>query len=276
MNDINLHRYETWDSFLVDAAKPASNESLSSSRRVEASDAFFGTRTFEEALNVARTGWAAGAARVAELRASIDEFVATAKRAYVQQFQWDVTGDFVDVGRVLSGEPEAFGTYVDSLDGRADTRDRVVRLYANLGVSCGVTGEAIFARGAAILAAVDILESAGIRVELWTGIASKGAGKKKTYQLEVLVKSASQPVDVDRLAFVLCHQATLRRLGFSHKEQHGYWPKKCYPEPLTVEEGCIKTPEARRGGAHSREELAAEVANICRECGVEIPELTQA
>lgn len=261
------HAFDSFDAFVADVCQLPAGDISS---RDEGREAHFGTSTFDAAVTIARTGWATGAARVAEIRASLDRFVEASHSAAVQKFNWDVTGDFVDVGRVLSGEPESCGTYADYEADRCGSQ-RIVRLFANLGVSAGVTPEAIFARGAVVLAAVDILESLGVRVELWAAKATLKRGGSIPHQVEVLVKAANQAVDVDRLAFVLCHASCLRRLFWSHQERFGYFPKRCYPHPLTVDEGCVKTSESRRKGSHSVEELAAEVAKICSECGVTLP-----
>lgn len=263
------HAFDTYEAFLTDVRQVPQGKGTSS-RTVGRAD-FAGTNTFADAVSLAQTGWAEGAARVAEIRASLDRYVEASKVAACQQFAWDVVGDFVDVGRVLSGEPESCGSYNEYETGRFGSQ-RVVRLYVNLAVSAGVRAEAIFARGAVVLAAVDVLESLGLRVELW---ACKGTSRRSgaavQHQVEVLVKAANQPVDVDRLAFILCHNASLRRLFWSHQERYGFLPGNCFPAALEVDEGCVTTSEARRSGSHTPEELAAEVAKLCEQCGVTLP-----
>ena len=268
---MSRHAFDSYEAFLDDVRQVPQVKGISS-RDVGRAE-HFGTSTFDDAVSLAQAGWAEGAARVAEIRASLNEYVEASKSAACQQFAWDVTGDFVDVGRALSGEPEAFGSYNDYEVGRFGSQ-RVVRLYANLGVSGSVKSAAIFARGAVVLATVDLLESLGLRVELW---AAKGTSRKNEgpaqHQVEVLVKAANQPVDVDRLAFVFCHNSSLRRLFWSHQERYEFLPNNCYPAPLAVDDGCVTTSHSLRGTSHTTAELAAEVAKLCRECGVEIPEV---
>lgn len=266
---MSRHQFNDFDSFVADVCQLPGHPGISSRDVGRASH--FGSYTFDQAVALAKTGWAEGAARVSDIRSSLDRYVEASKVQACQQFAWDVVGDFVDVGRVLSGEPEACGSYSQCETGRFGSQ-RVVRLYANLGVSAGVKAEAIFARGAVVLAAVDILESLGLRVELWAAKAtSRSSGAPAQHQVEVLVKAANQPVDVDRLAFVLCHNASLRRLFWSHQERHGFLPTACWPAALDVEEGCVTTSEARRAGSHSQAELVAEVAKLCEQCGITIP-----
>lgn len=263
----NRHAFDSFDSFIEDVKQvPAKNSSRDLGR-----EHFFGTTNFEEAVTLASTGWQEGAEKVGKIRGELDWFVEAAKVAATQQFAWDVTGDFVDVGRVLSGEPESCGSYSSDDVARSGSQ-RVVRLYTNLGVSGSVKHEAIFARGACVLAAVDVLETLGVRVELWAAKASEKKTDAPIHQVEVLVKSAGQAVDVDRLAYILCHPSCLRRLFWSHQERHGYLPNYCYPYAIAVDEGCVATSECRREVSHTNTELAAEVARICNECGVTIPD----
>jgi hypothetical protein len=263
------HSFDSFETFVDDVCQLPTGDISS---RDTGREAHFGTPTFEAAIALSKTGWAAGADRVSQIRADLDQYLQSAKSAAVQQFAWDVTGDFVDVGRALAGEPEAFGTTNDYEAGRSGSQ-RVVRLYANLGVSAAVNAESIFARGAVVLAAVDLLESLGVRVELWAAKATiKKRGNAAKHQVEVLVKAANQPVDVDRLAYILCNASFLRRLCWSHQERFGYFPTKCYPAPLDIEDGCVKTSECRRGTSHATAELAGEVAKLCRECGIILPE----
>jgi hypothetical protein len=264
----NRHAFDSFDAFIEDVKQvPAKNSSRDLGR-----DEFFGTANFEAAVALASTGWQEGAEKVGKIRGELDWLVEASKVAATQQFAWDVTGDFVDVGRVLSGEPESCGSYANDDVARSGSQ-RVVRLYCNLGVSASVTHDAIFARGACVLAAVDVLETLGVRVELWAAKATeKRANASKIHQVEVLVKSAGQAVDVDRLAFILCHPSCLRRLFWSHQERYGYLPNHCYPHAIAVDEGCVATSECHREASHTNAELAAEVARICSECGVTIPD----
>ena len=66
---------------------------------------FFWTETFSEAVDLARGGWAEGTAKIVEHREACSAFLAAAKTAKTREFGWDVTGDFIYVSRLLSGEP---------------------------------------------------------------------------------------------------------------------------------------------------------------------------
>lgn len=266
-NKVTTRRFDSFDAFLAQAAIVPGQQDSSSSRSTTVDKNWAGTKTFDEALSLATKGWAEGAAEALGLRASIDSAVREIVCARQAAYTYDLTGDSVDVGRYLSGEPECFSTQTDNGE---SSSGKVVRLVANLAASGSVSSKSLFARGAVILAAVDIIEACGHRVELH--IAHGSCNAKETFQQFTLIKSASQPLDVDRLAFCLCHAACLRRLAFSVMEQHGQLPNSSWPAAVKFDADAIVTNEAYRGYDFSPKELLGEVAQLCEKCGVTIPE----
>jgi hypothetical protein len=264
------HRFafDRFDDYVAEVSTIAPSKARES--HATGQHSFYWTETWDEAAGLAKNGWAEGASRVAEIRASLDHLVAAANQS-VQEFAWDITGDFYDIGRVLSGESECAGSYVTNDQGGRSGSARVVRLYANLGVSGCVSAEALFARGACVLAAVDVIEALGVRVELWACKNSNTDGKSNWHQVEVLVKAANQPADVDRLAFAISHPSFLRRFLWAHSESRGFKPGCTQSVELELEEGCVKTSPAFRNSSHTREELVEEVIKICSQCGITIP-----
>jgi len=232
---------------------------------------FYGTSTFQEAVTLSESGWDEGARRAAEIRATLDGAVAELTSGRAGEYGYDVAaGEWLDIGRHLGGEPECFGVRLDS---GGSLSSPIIRLAANISASGSVSHKSLFARGAVILAAVDVLESLGRRVELTLGFGSVGYSVEKL-EISVLAKSAGQPLEPDRLAFLLCHPAYLRRITFAAMERHGHRPGATRPAPYTPEEGQIVTPEALRGSDYSPEELAEHVREICTLAGVEVPEFS--
>jgi hypothetical protein len=256
-------RFDSWEEFVA-AAEIRSYGGFDSGHS-KGDSHFYGTESIAEATSLARKGWPEGAARVQAIRAEIASAINAIVNARVQSIGYDVCGDYVDVGRYLSGEPECFGTRTDD----PCAAKPVVKVSVNTAVSCGVSQEAIFARGAAILAAIDVIESAGKRVELWAVNGALAGCNKKTHETYVLVKPADQHLDCDRLAFALCHASTHRRLCFSVFEKYGITAGNSYPHGVTERDG-IYTPEARRSGTFTKRELLVEVKRICESAGVEI------
>ena len=239
-----------------------------SSQRTEKTKGFDqGTATYGEAVAVAGTGWKQGANRVEKIRASLDAVVQRMAVANCSQMIYGVEGEWVDIGRIATGEPECCGSWHDQGEGASQ---KIVKIVANVAVSCGVSAETIFARGAATLAAVDLLESLGFRCELW---ASKGCSGNKNSEFHTLVKEASQPVELDRLAFCLCHPAMLRRLYFATMETFGIYPSSCSPRPVTDEsDATIMLPELCTSERVTNKGMIEQILFICKAAGVSFDE----
>lgn len=261
-------RFESFEAFVAQAKVVPAITDSHCSRSKDVDRKWAGTDTFEQAVELATKGWAEGAERALGMRASIDSAVREIVAARQSQYAWDVTGDVVDVGKYLGGEPECFLTTVD--DGESST-GKVVRLVANLAASGAVSTDSLFARGAVILAAVDIMESLGRRVELWIAHGSRGSGSVGVFQQFVQIKPAHQPLDPDRVAYCLCHASCLRRLAFSVMEQNGHLPNVTWPHAVKFDQDAIVTNEAYRGHDFTEEELLEEVASLCGKCGITIP-----
>lgn len=226
---------------------------------------FYGTATFEEAAKLAESGWPDGVARLTSIRGTLEKVVGAAVDARRKSLTWDVVGDFVDVGRFLSGEHECCGEFRDEADGTS--RSRVIKLVANVSAIGSVQSESIFSAGAAIFAAVDILESLGHRVELWLGSGSTRHKDSKKLQVFVKLKSANQPFDADRVAFFLCSNASLRRMFFSVEQDAGFSPDNTATAPLVLTDGSIVTPEVKANDAN-QERRISRVLEVCEKVGL--------
>lgn len=262
---ITVARFDSWEAFVAAASVVSYNGD--GGGHVEGREEFYGTSSFAEAVKLAREGWRDGVARVQEIRATIGSAVQSLVSSRSESIGYDVFGEYVDIGRFLTGEPECFGVRVSD-DSHSK---RIVRINVNLGVSGSVSHESIFARGAVVIAAIDVIESTGARVEVYGVHGSLKCDKRKLHETHVLLKSANQPLDIDRLVFALCHPSSVRRLSFSVFEKYGLRAGDTYPHEVRVDEG-INTRPARRGFDFTKQELLSEIKWICDQSGVEIPQ----
>ena len=206
--------FGSWGEF-VDAAESRADQSIPVARGALAKsgkhDWDFGVG-FGGALKLARRGWSDGLVKVRELSAVLERSV----DGHVQgrRLEYDVAGDWFDVGRVVAGDPEC-GVNVR----RARVLGPVVRVVVTGGANGSTSGDDIYRRGACVVALVDVLEGQGIRCEVVLGFcnAPMGHGSRRSMH-GVALKSSEDALDLDRLAFALCHPATLRRLSFAIRE----------------------------------------------------------
>lgn len=237
------------------------------------------TNSLDHAVSLVETGWADGAAKVAHWRDRLSCFLDAAKTAKSRTFAWDVVGDFVDVGRYLTGEPECFGAEQETGE---QLSGKVVTIRINACVSGALQPEAIIARGVSVLVAVDLLESLGRRCEVIVSQATStvrhgGAGSTANLRLDcnVTVKKAGQPLDIDRLAYAVAHPGWFRRLGFKFMELCGHSPSGCMVSDLT-DKGCrpgvVEVDSLLTHVSLSERSLREHVLEVVKACGLEFSE----
>jgi hypothetical protein len=267
-------KFESFADFVAESQKPPASllvRTGTASSRDRDRSGWYGTNKFEDAVKLAAEGWREGADKILSILSQLGPSVRASIAQCVRRTSFDVSGNWVDVGRFLSGEPECFGIEVEDGD---NCREKVVRIVVNLASSLAIDADAFFARGAVVVAAIDILEASGVRCELWACRASRRTQSPhngRTVEIHTCVKQAGEPVDIDRVAFVLSHVACYRRLFFSVGEQHEHSSCGASPCPVTHEDGDIVVGHLNRESA-KRQNLIAEIAKICTAAGVEIDE----
>jgi hypothetical protein len=160
------------------------------------------------ALELARHGWPAGLAQVSELSGNVS---ASSGAAFGRVLEYDVAGDWIDVGRYVEGVPDCAVAVR-----RRPVVSRVVKIVANITCAGQIPADWVLRRGAAIIELVDLLENSGVRCELWACVAS--VRKFHASYFNIKLKAADDGLDRDRLAFWLCHAAAGRRIGFALRE----------------------------------------------------------
>lgn len=124
---------------------------------------------------------------------------------------YDVTGDFIDIGRVIEGTPENVGNFV-----MGNPRNLFVNIMVNIACPWHVDKDVINYRSARILRLVDWLEAQHIRTSV-TAIEATECGI--TY---VVCKEYHDPIDLNALA-VVTHSDFLRRIIFRQNEYSKTW-----------------------------------------------------
>lgn len=176
----------------------------SATSKTEPANSFYGYVSYEEALDLARTGWKGGTDAIRTAREKLPS-IARPEQCEAE-WSFDVSGDCLDIGRAVCGEPEAFFVH-HAQPGEG----KILKICASVSFNCITESETITKRGATIAALVECLELQGYSIEL-SIFAAFGL------QIQVIIKTPGQPLELDRLAFFLTHAATLRRLLFSIEE----------------------------------------------------------
>lgn len=267
VNTITRHFTDT-RSAIEFAGSPVDTQQDRSSQRV---DSFYGTRTFTDAMDLARKGWPEGLAIARRFQTRLAHLI----QARVTQpiIRYDVTGDAFDVGRIATGEPECCMSFDEEDNGRE--RGKITRVVANLGASGALSTDTLAMRGAAVVALVNTLEQFGHRCVVDV-VHSVGH-----YEAWIRVKDASMPLSLDTIAFFVAHPASFRRIGFSlmehesaqDRDAHGFYTGGGYGYPTDVDDrGDIYLPSALSGTAWNERQTMDWILARLQEQGIKIAE----
>lgn len=178
-------------------------------------DGWAETKNLKEAVDLGRYGWGKGRDQMLKV---LDESNVIRRAIPHKSEALDVAGYYPVVPLACAGDPVCMITHgISSIKTKP-----VIKIVVNVAVSGAVTTATIMRRGGAILSWIDGLEDAGYRCEvdiIESGLFQKHAKVQKGVLFSLKAKSASEPVDVDRLAFLLCHPAMQRRVFFSLYER---------------------------------------------------------
>jgi len=153
------------------------------------------------AVEMAKHGWPEGAAATKRLLDDLN--LPPIEEPYSQTFH-GVTGAYVDVGEYVQGMPECM------IDFQEDKRAaRFVHIIVAGGYAAAFSADEIMQRGVTIAACIDALEARGVRCSVEMRYQSP-----EWHTISVDLKHASDPLNLDVLAFALAHPACYRRLGF--------------------------------------------------------------
>lgn len=172
---------------------------------------FTGVENFAEALELARGGWSEATPEALSIAESAVAKVETERPMASFDPVWDVSGSVVDVGRYLSGEPECM---IDFPLREIVKAGRVITLCASVSVSGAVSAESMQRRGAAIVGLAIALSRIGYEIEILADMTATGFDCRGL-RIQTLIKSAGEPLDVERVMFALSHPAMLRSLAFA-------------------------------------------------------------
>ncbi|MEZ4979096.1 MAG: hypothetical protein R2772_07340 [Chitinophagales bacterium] len=186
-----------------------------------------GGLTWEEAKQMAISGWRDGMNEIEKYRAQI--LPAIAEKVLRPQQIYAIAGYNVDIGSFLANDPECF---IAREYEEKNYPGRIYKIVCSISFSAAISPETIIQRGAMICALIDTIEFAGHRAEVICNDAMSAGdyreyrqGKNKErgwFETSVTVKKSTQPLEMTDLAFCLAHPAMLRKIMFSVCELNGW------------------------------------------------------
>lgn len=235
--------------------------------------------SLKEARDLAVLGWPEGFKRMQAILQSLEHEIRFPSMQ--EKITTEIIGSSPDIGAYLRGEPECM-FQIESLP----SFDRkFARIHVNGAIHCGTSGDAIFWRGAVVIALAHALESAGFGTEItldYSTRANKYNDEALTVSQFIALKSAGQPIDTDRITFMLANKSAFRRLGFSvmehapikHRQQIGITTHGNYGFPCSLPhpQGADINFEINTSPIHDQLSAAAHVRHLLQT----LPQLLEA
>lgn len=169
-----------------------------------------GTRTYSDAMALARDGWPAGREYLTKIEH--DAIALPTGTTFERDNVFDVVGCYPEIGMALSGDPECMVTIEPS-----PAPSPIIRIGISIFRRADIPADLVMRYGGLVISHLDALEAAGWRCELTlvNAIITHGAPSFKT---EIVLKRAEHAPDKDRILFAIANPSMSRRLIFRAME----------------------------------------------------------
>lgn len=197
------------------------NDSFRWSRHasVDGDEQFTKTSSFEEAEDLYKHGWSDMATNLVQ-KLKVAE--SKAQPVMKQKQVLGVCGYQAIVPLYLNGCPNNMISKKS-----VPIKQKVVTLNKSIGYNAATEADTIIEESIKALQIVKKLEAQGYRcnLNLIVGLCDKFSDGKKEYYIKIRIKSASEKLNVSKVAFPLVHPSMLRRLVFRFMEVYPKVPK---------------------------------------------------
>lgn len=169
-----------------------------------------GSKSFEEAMDLLKTGWSE---KATELESKLGQKLnKEASQVIRQKSVYDVVGGNASVPRYLQGVPTSMIRQV-----RTPVKQKTITINYNISYNAGTSPESITENAIECLAYVKHLEDSGTRVSL--NVCWVTEKLKHYFAWSIPVKKTSERFSLAKVAFCLCHPSMLRRIAFGCLER---------------------------------------------------------
>jgi len=212
--------FKNFDAALAVAKIDIDTEKFGNSSRDDERQQWSGTKTFDEAFNLAYTGWKDGLDIIhknfTKYRHIFEDLLP--QQDVTKQMEHDTSGEVVDVGRVLEGIPENMLTFKENTEQvKVISGNKLQRIIFNATYSCAIEPAVIALNGSLLTLLVEQFELHGFRTELIYREAIEGERGEKLIT-DIPIKQFDESPDFNKIAFMLAHPSMLRRITFSLQE----------------------------------------------------------
>lgn len=161
------------------------------------------TNSFDEAINLCQYGYHDNFDKLINLKINLEKYIKVSLKK-VKQYN-DYIGYVPDVKAYLEGNPL-------SMLNKSQPLRKKIDIYLNSSFAGFTSKDAIFNRGAIVLALIEILETLGFNVDLH--LFEMSTVEKQLHFSDFVLKKESERLNPNKLFFPLCHPSWIRRLNF--------------------------------------------------------------
>ena len=192
------------------AKRPLNKVFKGETRSSKKNDDWYGTRTWSEAEDLLRNGWAKNVEKIA---ASLEKYRSTIEVEKRQQ-ELDTHGFAPCVAAAIQGHPMSMFNYSTV---KTERKEKVLHILYAQGAACYVSEDTILKWGTTVLKLVALLEANGVRVKMDICPFASYSGSEYAGCL-IGVKDYHTPLNIKKMSYPIAHTAAFRRHGFAWLE----------------------------------------------------------
>lgn len=200
---VNVELYNTvGDMVTLLKTRNITNSSFDDQQTRQIDTSWVGVRSYDEACEFLHNGYQPSVEKLKERMKA--KYVGEGKRI---TFHNDVVGYAPIVPLAMQGVPQSMLNHK-----MKPIKAKVIDVFYDITVNCGVSSEQILSNGSNLLGAVVDLEQEGYKINIYA--IQSYSDEKNCDMLIVKIKDSKQPMDLKRMSFPLTHTAFFRVIGF--------------------------------------------------------------
>lgn len=220
-----IQKFYEWEQFLNWVDWSGKTYRRASHRIGDKNYKYSRTCTFQDAMDLARYGWAEGVSKIQQFEKLDLPTHETFMQNYDIQTAYSVAGGSVNIGRYLAGMPDCMRHMRTSNHHALPSRVQKIIIISN--TAGRVLADEILKYGYKIYQIIDALEMANIQTDITLAYAAKNYNTEQIsdycfYETYIKIKRAEDVLYPEKILFCVAHPAMFRRLVLSENERNSF------------------------------------------------------
>ena len=226
-----IQKFYEWEQFLNWVDWSGKTYRRASHRIGDKNYKYSRTSTFQDAMDLARYGWAEGVSKIQQFEKLDLPTHETFMQNYDIQTAYSVAGGSVNIGRYLAGMPDCM-RHMRMINNHA-LPSRVQKIIIISNSSGRVLADDILKYGYKIYQIIEALEMANIQTDITLAYSAKNYNTEQIsdycfYETYIKIKKAEDVLCPEKILFCVAHPAMFRRLVLSENERNSFAIRMTY------------------------------------------------